>query len=374
MISIVCVYNDEDFFDRCLRKSLLRQSAEYELLPVDNRSSRYPSAAAALNAGAEAAKGQWIMFAHQDIRLIADDWLTKAEGLLDRLGPDFGWAGVAGRAADGAPRGFLLGWKALLGEPFSAPTEVQTLDECVLITRTRPGSYFDEQLGGWHIYGVDACCRAALAGKRNYVLSLLAHHDSRSLNLAGLSEAHKTVWDRHGAEVGTIWTSCGRIGPPAGSVSRLVSAVARRANRWLLNGDYIRYHYYEEAIDRLLPPEEPVDVFHIAADHQPIEVSSLDPQARRPRLVTHRFSGLDLPLGISSSALITPELASTLPDESCLPAQLTRSQRTLVCLPLKMARTKRRLLAALRARSNRTILGEEWSDRGLKHLFVVLLK
>lgn len=360
MISIVCVYNDEVFFDRCLRKSLHRQSAKFQLLPVDNRLSQYPNAATALNAGAEAAKGQWIMFAHQDIRLIADDWLTEAEGLLDRLSPDFGWAGVAGRAADGTPRGFLLDRNALLGEPFSAPTEVQTLDECVLITRTRPGSYFDEQLGGWHAYGVDACCRAVQAGKRNYVFPLLAHHDSRSLNRAGLSEAHKRVWDRHGAEVGTIWTTCGRIGPPAGSVCRLASAVARRVNRWLLNGDYMRYNCYTEAIDRLLPPDEPIDVFHIAADHQPIEVSCLDPEVCLSRLVTHRFSGLDLPLEIARSALVTPELAAILPDESCLPELLIQPQRTVVCLPLEVVHAKHDLWPP----SDAGQIGPSWEKNG----------
>jgi hypothetical protein len=98
MLSIVCVYNDADVFGARLRRSLERQTNQAELIAVDNRDGRFASAAAALNAGAATANGDWIVFAHQDVELLSDDWIAHVEQRLNAC-PDIGWAGVAGLAA-----------------------------------------------------------------------------------------------------------------------------------------------------------------------------------------------------------------------------------------------------------------------------------
>src|SRR5262249_2532584 len=177
--------NDEAVLRERLLASLASQTTPHETITVDNCESRFQSAAAALNWGAARARGDWLLFAHQDVSLIGDDWLARAERLLDDLKLT-GWCGVAGSDPSGRFRGMLLDRAALNGEPSDVPIEVQTLDECLLIHRRQNGDskLFDEQLTGWHAYGVEACCTAIRVGAKNYVLPIPIWHDSKSTNLA----------------------------------------------------------------------------------------------------------------------------------------------------------------------------------------------
>ncbi len=94
MISVVCVYNDEEMLAARLLKSLREQTAAHEVIAVDNRAGRFESGAAALNHGARQAKGEWLAFAHQDVSFIAADWLARAEVMAARKHEDASWADV----------------------------------------------------------------------------------------------------------------------------------------------------------------------------------------------------------------------------------------------------------------------------------------
>lgn len=371
MISVVCVYNDATTFENCLVDGLRQQTSGYELVPVDNRDGRFGSAAAALNWGAAQARSEWVMFAHQDVRLLSPDWLARAEEYLAGLGAGLGWAGVAGVASDGEVRGFLIDRDTVLGEPFAAPAEVQTLDECVLICRASPeGQYFDEQLGGWHVYGVDVCCRAIRAGRINYVLPLLAHHDSRSVNVAGLADAHRAIWNKHGSALGLIWTSMGRIGPPArrpGLVRGLIGRAARLVRREysrLVGVERTRFNHYAEVIDELLADQDTVTVLHGAHGRPPIEVTGLYPQTRRPRRVIHTFDGFDPDRAPIGAVIVPPSLSSGLVGRDGLPDIIQQAGLAIVCLPVTAGRAGSRLAAQLRARADRTVRGHDWTDHG----------
>ena len=139
MISIVCVYSDEEILRDVLIKSLQCQTAEYELITIDNRQNIYRSAAEALNHGGEIAKGHYIMFVHQDVRLGSDCWLEEAERTLTSV-KDLGVAGIAGQAERGNTWAERCRWSIgeaseFLGEDraVQSPEEVQTLDKCLLI-------------------------------------------------------------------------------------------------------------------------------------------------------------------------------------------------------------------------------------------------
>ena len=69
MISIVCVYNNERLLADFLLDSLSRQTVHYELITIDNTENQFTSAVQALNCGGRKARGKYIMFVHQDIRL-----------------------------------------------------------------------------------------------------------------------------------------------------------------------------------------------------------------------------------------------------------------------------------------------------------------
>jgi hypothetical protein len=87
---------------------------------------------------------------------------------------------------------------------------------------------FDESIGGWHVYGVDACLRTRAAGLRSYVLPLFIHHDSAAVNLAGLAEAHRRVYREHGGRERTIYTTCGVVASRRAKIARRVRGAYRR--------------------------------------------------------------------------------------------------------------------------------------------------
>ncbi len=95
MISIICVYNNPETLESCLLKSLKMQTSQYDLCLVDNTQSTFDSASAALNFGAKNAGGEWLLFVHQDVILLGNDWLEKVEEILNKHQPT-GWIGSAG--------------------------------------------------------------------------------------------------------------------------------------------------------------------------------------------------------------------------------------------------------------------------------------
>jgi hypothetical protein len=85
MISVVCVYNDEGVLKANLLSSLKKQDAEYELILVDNTKGIFQSLPKALNYGGSEAKGQYLMFVHQDVELMGSGWLKRLRGCYRRL-------------------------------------------------------------------------------------------------------------------------------------------------------------------------------------------------------------------------------------------------------------------------------------------------
>ena len=187
MISIVCVYNNERLLADFLLDSLSRQTVHYELITIDNTENQFRSAAQALNCGGRNARGNYIMFVHQDIRLRSTEWLRDAERMLDSL-PNLGVAGIAGRRGGGCILANLTN-----GTPPTAagtrigaePVAVQTLDECLAIVPRDVFNIlqFDEiTCDGWHLYAVEYCVSSTLLGFALYVLPLYTYHASEGFS------------------------------------------------------------------------------------------------------------------------------------------------------------------------------------------------
>lgn len=340
MLSVVSVFNDPAKLEQRLRAGLDRQTRGHEFLPVDNREGRFPGAAAALNHGAAAAKGEWVMFVHQDVELLGGDWLERAEGFLAHTDPA-GWAGVVGRTDRGRWRGMIRDRAMVFGEPADRPTEVQTLDEVLLMTRNRgPGAaYFDDRVPGWHAYGVDACLTARAGGARNHVLPVPVWHDSASTNLAGLREAQAYVWGKHRRRFRRVYTTCGRLpdGLEYAGSYRLARAGRRLRDLWYAR--WIRAAGSADGFDRTpwevleqLTAAEPV----VRCLHRPhpigrIEGIGFTDRTAAPRRVVHEFAGLPPAGGPADPVVVVaPELA---PD---LAAGVPRptAARLLVCVYL----------------------------------------
>jgi hypothetical protein len=213
MISIICVYNDRELLEEYLLKSLHSQSADYELILLDNREGKYKSAPEALNSGGQKAQGDYLIFVHQDIDLKSDTWLVDAEKILNNL-DNWGVAGVAGVPLDGILKSNIENGIPPIkpGQHIKNPLPVQTLDECLIIVpRTVFNKCkFDEELVGWHLYSVDYCLNIKRYGYESFVLPLYLYHRSYMVRYArDYYKLLKILFKKYKAEYTEINTSCG---------------------------------------------------------------------------------------------------------------------------------------------------------------------
>ncbi|MGH9842664.1 MAG: glycosyltransferase [Blastocatellia bacterium] len=346
MLSVICVFNDKDVLEKTALKGLANQTSRHEIIAIDNRDSSFSSAASALNHGARQAKGSWLLFIHQDVLLLSDDWLESAEKMLDRERPG-GWAGVAGCDAEGRIRGFMLDRASLLGNPFDCLLEVQTLDECLLIHRNdRPnGQYFDESVPGWHAYGVEACCAAIQEGKKNYVLPLPVWHDSKSTNLEGLAEAHQYVWRKHGARLGKIYTTCGSLPdlyekaePPKPTLGKQVRGRLRSLGFRLSGVNKIAERWFEDELESMTEEQAMIECLHRKAAVGVFEARAFIPQPKSFRTVRHLFEGLVSDSVGAECVVVAPDLTEEVLREAQKLDEIRRgSSRVIACIDMDFA-------------------------------------
>lgn len=219
MISVICVYNNQKILNDYLLKSLKTQIIDYELILIDNSKGAFKSAAESLNYGGKKAKGEYIMFVHQDICLCSDTWLNDAEKLLESMDNEFiaGIVGMDDKGTNNGERGknTLIhgdppekwGW----GNPILKPEIVQTLDECLIII---PKSVFkkfkfDEvTCQNWDLYVVEYCLNIKLKGVKSYVLPLSIYHRSTGAVSRNYLHTLKKVLKKQGY-LKHVYTTCG---------------------------------------------------------------------------------------------------------------------------------------------------------------------
>ena len=231
MISVVCVYNNKKIFNNFLLKSLNNQTADFELIGIDNTSNKFKSAAEALNYGGKKATNKYIMFAHQDVSVLHKTWLKDIEKLLDSIS-NLGIAGVAGMSESGSSNPERGRNKITHGMPsevwswgnqIQKPEPVQTLDECLVIV---PKSTFDvlefdeKTCNGWHLYVVDYCLSAKERGFGVYALPVDLYHLSSAVSkkkfpslIGPLPDEYYSTLDslikKHRNKFKRIYTTCG---------------------------------------------------------------------------------------------------------------------------------------------------------------------
>ena len=181
MISVICVYNNKKLLDQHLLNSLKNQNKDYELILIDNTYGKFKSAAEALNYGGAKAKGQYLMFIHQDFELEPETWLEETEQILDVL-KNLGVAGVAGKYDKHLRSNITTDIPPILpGIHVERSLKVQTLDECLFIIPKRVFKKikFDEvTCDNWHLYATDYCLTAKKSGYNIYVLPMGGYHVS----------------------------------------------------------------------------------------------------------------------------------------------------------------------------------------------------
>lgn len=183
--SVISAVNDEAVAGRCLLSSRDIPFAREVILRRG-----YASAAAAYNAAIETAKGEILVFIHQDVYL-PEGWaaaLENAVRIVSEADPDWGVLGVWGVTPAGGRAGFVYdgGWRRILGRPFDGGQEVESIDEVVLILRKSSGLRFDQQLKGFHMYGTDICLEARRRGKKCYAIAAFCIHNTNQYGMLPL--------------------------------------------------------------------------------------------------------------------------------------------------------------------------------------------
>jgi hypothetical protein len=127
------------------------------------------------------------MFVHQDVDLMDDRFLERAEEMLSQV-DNLGIAGVAGMSVNGVndldrQRNQIFQGipKRVWGNEIKSLERVQTLDECLLIIPRKVFEtiQFDEvTCSNWHLYGVDYCLMVVRQGLAVYALPLPIYHQS----------------------------------------------------------------------------------------------------------------------------------------------------------------------------------------------------
>jgi hypothetical protein len=242
MISVICVYNDRQRLESCLLETLKEQTEPYELVLLDNRSGKYPSASCALNEGGRRAGGDVLLFVHQDMRLESPEVLSRLSAHFDSLGTNvvLGVAGKSGSCPDGVITNMKHGAGAgrFAGKyGYSDRARVDTLDECLVAVHRNlfERIQFDETIClGWHLYAVDYCLSARCSESSDvFVVDLPVFHcsDAASMNQSYFAIL-KRVCKKHRACCPVIYSTMGNF-PSDNALRILESQVAYRVRKWL---------------------------------------------------------------------------------------------------------------------------------------------
>ena len=238
-VSIICVYNNPAVREQCLDRSieaLSADAADVEYLPIENVSKTYQSAGAALNYGASLAKNDVVVFAHQDVYLHSLNALKNAAGQM--MAEHVGLLGAVGVRADKLLIGRIRDRVTLAGEPVDRLEDVDSLDE-VLFMAPR-AQLLKEPLTespdlAWHAYAVEYGLRMRRSGLKTCVADIPITHNSLSVNLERLKEAHQAV-ARSYPDLLPVITTCGTISAKTAHQDRPPRFAAHRWRyRWVLD-------------------------------------------------------------------------------------------------------------------------------------------
>ena len=140
LFSLITIINKEDVYTEFKQSLAKQENVDYELIRINNKNNQYTSARTAFNEAAKKAQGKYLVFLHPDIRFLNEHALADVLTQITSLPSDFGIAGIAG-----SPQELVEGERSILttiihgdqkehvGQAISAPTEVQTLDECFFV-------------------------------------------------------------------------------------------------------------------------------------------------------------------------------------------------------------------------------------------------
>ncbi|MGN7201881.1 glycosyltransferase [Arthrobacter sp. SAFR-044] len=242
-VSVVCVFNNPAVLQECLTASVAAGHADapdIEYLPVDNTARQFSSAGAALNHGAALARHDVVVFVHQDVFLHSIPALEKvAAALMADL--SLGMVGATGMTGQGHLLGLIRDRIVLSGRQEAGLADVDSLDEVLFMVRRDQilrHALSQEPDLAWHAYAVEYGARLRSMGSRVVVANIPLTHNSLTINLDRLAEAHQWIAGAYPDQL-PIVTTCGTVRQRAG-----VPAIFGR----LLTAQKWRYRWLRESV------------------------------------------------------------------------------------------------------------------------------
>ncbi|MDQ0799160.1 glycosyltransferase [Arthrobacter sp. SLBN-112] len=258
-VSVVCVFNNPGVLQECLTASVeagRRQAVDLDYLPVDNTARQFSSAGAALNHGAALARNDVVVFVHQDVFLHSIPALERvAAAMMADL--SLGMVGATGMTGEGRLLGLIRDRIVLSGHQETGLADVDSLDEVLFMMRRdqiRRQPLSEEPDLSWHAYAVEYGARLRSTGSRVAVANIPLTHNSLSINLDRLAEAHLWIAGAYPDQL-PIVTTCGTVQQRP----RVPSVLAG-----LVNSQKWRYRWLRESVSarklRNKSPLRPVTV------------------------------------------------------------------------------------------------------------------
>jgi hypothetical protein len=209
-----------------------------EFLYLDNRGPNQTGAYRGLNALLHAARGDYVILCHQDVRLLSDDIDTLDLRLAELSSRDDDWA-LAGNAGGLAP-GVLA---HRISDPHGAdrnsgdlPQRVMSLDENFIVVKRSARVGCSVNLEGFHFYGPDLCLNADMAGHSAWVIDFHLLHLSggtKSPDFFAAEEAFRAKWS-HALRPRWMQTTCALLRLTGSGIGREAGRMTERPYAGLL--------------------------------------------------------------------------------------------------------------------------------------------
>jgi len=215
MITVISVYNNRQIFNDCLSVSLSSQTAVFQSILIDNTTGANKCGAKVFNEVINRARGDFLLFCHQDVVFKNSIWLSDVEKELALL-TNPGVVGVAGckEKTKGVFTNIVHGPNRTFAGEYrvTVPTKVQTVDECLFIVPQDIFSHiqFDElTCFGWHFYAADLCLSCILAGYTCYVIPVELYHLSAGSSLdISYYKTGRLLANKYRSSFSSINTTC----------------------------------------------------------------------------------------------------------------------------------------------------------------------
>lgn len=155
--------------------------ADVEYLYIDNSVTNRYSAYAGLNHLLKSSGGRYVILCHEDIKLLGDDRAVLETRLseLSLIDPNWALAGNAGALTSGMLVERITNRNGEESSSGPFPSCAISLDENFFVVKGGLCIGFSSDLTGFHMYGLDICLHARLAGYTSYVINFHLLHEGK---------------------------------------------------------------------------------------------------------------------------------------------------------------------------------------------------